>query len=109
LSFLITIYLTTCVPAKTFQVAYFCYGGDKTWTGQNLQLVDNKADVFADAKATRSKTNLNATPVDVFWLLPPQVPRTLLIFLGVYCPAEAFFVTQIYPPDHLAPLQTHLL
>jgi hypothetical protein len=109
LSFLIAIYLTTCVPPKVFQVADFCYASDKNRTGgRNFRLVDNKHGVFANAKATRSKTNLNAPPVDAFWLLPPQLTRTLLIFLGVYHPAEAFFATQIYPPDRLAPLQTHI-
>lgn len=107
-SLLINIY-TTCPPPRAFHVVDFRYATGGT-TKRNFRIIDKMHGVFVNAKATDSKTSPKVTPIDTLWLLTHQVTRTLLLFLGVYRPVEAFYAAQDPTSDknRLLPLETYI-
>ena len=79
-------------------------------TKRNFRIIDKMHGVFVNAKATNSKTSPKVTPTDTLCLLTHQVTRTLLLFLGVYHPVEAFYAAQgpTSNSNCLLPLETHV-
>ncbi|KAK2459291.1 hypothetical protein APHAL10511_008693 [Amanita phalloides] len=108
-SLLRIIYTTTGPPPRAFQVVDFHYASDGT-TRRNFRIIHKLHGVFVSAKAANSKTSPKTTPIDTLWLLTPQITRTLLVFLGVYRPVEAFYAGQVSKSnsEHFLPLDTHI-
>ncbi|KAK2462989.1 hypothetical protein APHAL10511_004976 [Amanita phalloides] len=108
-SLLRIIYTTTGPPPRAFQVVDFHYATGGT-TRRNFRIIDKSHGVFVGAKAVNSKTSPKTTPIDTIWLLTPQITRTLLVFLGVYRPVEAFYAAQLSKSnsERLLPLDTHI-
>lgn len=108
-SLLTCIYTTTGTPPRAFQVADFRYATSGT-TKRNFRIIEKMHGVFVNPKAANSKTSPRTTPIDTLWLLSYQVTRTLLLFLGVYRPVEAFYAAKVskWDSNHLLPLETHI-
>lgn len=83
-AFLSALFMTTGVPPHSWQAAQLRYAN----TGQlqkNLMLVDQGHLIFANASASPHQSNTTDSSV---WLLPPQISKALLLYLGIMRPVE---------------------
>ena len=106
-SLLVITYLTTGVPPRAFQAADFRYTASGK-QGRAFRLIDGVHGAFVNPKTFASKTVERVRVDNALWLLPPQVTLTLLLYLGVFRPVEGAISIQTFPPDHVAPLRTHI-
>jgi len=83
-AFLSALFMTTGVPPHSWQAAQLRYAN----TGQlqkNLMLVDQGHLIFANASAGPHQSDTMDSSV---WLLPPQLSKVLLLYLGIMRPVE---------------------
>lgn len=83
-AFLSALFMTTGVPPHSWQAAKLRYAN----TGQsqkNLMLVDRGHLIFTNASAGPNRSDTMDSSV---WLLPPQLSRVLLLYLGIMRPVE---------------------
>jgi len=98
-AFVCCFFVTTAVPPRSFQLADFRYATDGN-SCRNFRLVDQRHGVFVNPKASATGIchDLAASLTnDSLWLLPPQMTKMLLLFLGVFRPVEIALAEDEFP------------